>query len=192
MAYSVQKEILDLLKNGILSHPKHEDLRNRFDQTAVDAIKFTGSPEPNIPINWRFAESVSALKGVEALLLRDYLDKRFGVVPGEIEINTDIHHMASSKYRQAVWGIYRTKDERFVHIHGSMNPDPTLKALGLPLDMPDTPDPANPIRDRIAESTATELDTLLNTTFHQPATICRTVSEYNSTPHALANQHRGL
>lgn len=47
----------------------------------------------------------------------------------------DKHKSQASLYRGALTSIYRTKDDRFFHTHGLMNPDPMLKALGLPHDI---------------------------------------------------------
>ena len=33
---------------------------------ASKSIRFEGSDEPSLPVNWRFAESIASLKGYEA------------------------------------------------------------------------------------------------------------------------------
>lgn len=48
--------------------------------------------------------------------------------------NYDFHRHAASPHRINASNIYRTKDGKFFHLHGSLNPDPTLKSVGLPLD----------------------------------------------------------
>lgn len=59
----------------------------------VDKIKFTGRNQPSMPINWRLAESVSALKGLEAVLLNILLGRKSGLAPQEISIGTDHAHL---------------------------------------------------------------------------------------------------
>lgn len=41
--------------------------------------KFKGSEKPSLPINWRFAESVSALKALEATMVNVLLGRKYGV-----------------------------------------------------------------------------------------------------------------
>jgi hypothetical protein len=41
-----------------------------------------------MPINWRFAESISALKGLEATILNVLLARKYGIEPQEVVINT--------------------------------------------------------------------------------------------------------
>lgn len=38
----------------------------------------------------------------------------------------DLHRQTSSQYRKAVTNIYQTGDERFYHLHASLNPDGAL------------------------------------------------------------------
>lgn len=51
-------------------------------------IRFEGSAEPSIPINWRFAESISSLKAFEGALVNVLLKRKYGLEPQEILINT--------------------------------------------------------------------------------------------------------
>lgn len=100
----------------------------------------------------------------------------------------DIHQAQSSLYRNAVTSIYRTKDDRFFHIHGSMNPDPILKALGLPFDMPiSTMDEVfDPFQKTALKYTAEELQTMADN-HRQAGTICWTKEEFKKTEHGKAN-----
>jgi hypothetical protein len=87
-SYSVPYEAERLLKNGILQNllmakslpPEAEDFSSR--------VKYVGSKAPSIAINWRFAESVSALKGLEATMLNVLLVKKYGIEPQEVIIDT--------------------------------------------------------------------------------------------------------
>lgn len=88
--YSVPFEARQVFEKGILQNPLIKPyLPTDADQLA-SKIRFTGTDDPSIPINWRFAESVSALKAYEALLVNALLKQRYGQKePVEIEINTD-------------------------------------------------------------------------------------------------------
>ena len=55
---------------------------------ATRYVSFEGSNSPFLPINWRFAESISALKAFEATILNVLLKKKYGVGPVDIKINT--------------------------------------------------------------------------------------------------------
>lgn len=100
----------------------------------------------------------------------------------------DIHKSQSSLYRNAVTSIYRTKDDRFFHIHGSMNPDPMLKALDLPSDMPITnmDEVFEPFQKTALKYTAEELQSLADTN-RQAGTICWTKEDFKKTEHGQAN-----
>lgn len=45
--------------------------------------------------------------------IRELTEKYQGLFP-----NCDLHKMASSPYRKALTNIYKTKDDRYYHIHG--------------------------------------------------------------------------
>jgi hypothetical protein len=51
-------------------------------------IRFTGPENPTLPVNWRFAESASALHALEAALIVMLLEKKYGVDGPEVEIAT--------------------------------------------------------------------------------------------------------
>ena len=86
--YSVPKEAEKVFKDGLLENPLvSKDLPAGFEKYA-EKIKFEGSNFPSIPVNWRFAESISALKGLEALFVQALLDKKYRVPPQEIIIDT--------------------------------------------------------------------------------------------------------
>lgn len=105
----------------------------------------------------------------------------------------DKHESQTSLYRNAVTSIYRTKDDRFFHIHGSMNPDPMLEALGLPRDMPidNMDDVFAPFQEVALKHTAEELQTLADTN-RQAGTICWDKEEFKQTEHGQANASTSL
>lgn len=100
----------------------------------------------------------------------------------------DIHRAGASLYRNAVTSIYRTKDNRFFHVHGSMNPDPILQALDLPADMPITAmdEVFAPFQEAVLKHTAEEMQTMANKN-RQAGTICWTKEEFKQTDHGKAN-----
>ncbi|EME46193.1 hypothetical protein DOTSEDRAFT_70246, partial [Dothistroma septosporum NZE10] len=231
--YSIPKEARHIFVNEIL----YNALVPTLPQDIKDAgklVRFTGSDVPSIPINWRFAESVSALKAFEASMLNVLRKRKYGselswvtidtdhaslffmspflakvVEDGELkEIarnpeklekygfqNADLHRASASPHRQLATNIYETKDGRFYHVHGSMNPDPTLEALGMDLDG----DPAeeyesvsNRFQEIVREFDSQELDALMNDKFRQAGTIAYSTEEFQATEHGKANKHVGL
>jgi hypothetical protein len=88
-AYSVPEEAAKVFKNGILNDPLISiDLPPEVTECSTP-ITFSGSNEPTLPINWRFAESVSALKALEATLINVLLTRKDNLPPQEGNINTD-------------------------------------------------------------------------------------------------------
>lgn len=86
--YSVPQEARLLLEKGILSNPPVEKNLPPSALEASRAVSFKGSDTPSIPINWRFAESISSLKGLEATVLNVLLQRKYGIEQVKISINT--------------------------------------------------------------------------------------------------------
>lgn len=107
----------------------------------------------------------------------------------------DIHGAQASLYRNAVTSIYRTKDDRFFHVHGSMNPDPMLAALGLPRDMPEIDKMDDslfaPFQQAVRKYTADELQAMADAN-RQAGTICWDKDEFRQTEHGQANAETRL
>jgi hypothetical protein len=87
-AYSVPVESQKLFREGILENPLIKKCLPAGVEKYSDKVKYVGSEKPSIPINWRFAESISALKGLEATLLNALLVKKYGVEAQEVVIST--------------------------------------------------------------------------------------------------------
>ncbi|KAF4989089.1 hypothetical protein FDECE_14814 [Fusarium decemcellulare] len=234
--YSIPDESHAILEREIIRNSLHDTLPREAEEL-TKFVKFEGSPYPCLPINWRFAESVAALKGFEAVLLNLLIKRKYACGPFPVTINTDhaqlffmssllvevspdfdaplhptpireltekyaryfpngdLYKMASSPYRKAVTNIYRTKDGRFFHLHGSLNPDPSLKALGFEWDRPDIKDAQSsyrPFMERIAEKDADTWDHLLGVEHRQAATICLSTEEYQKSPQGKGNADKGL
>ena len=87
--YSVPQQADSLFRSGILRNPL---IAKNLPVGAVEAsksIRFEGSDEPSLPVNWRFAESIAALKAYEATVVNLLLQKKFEVdKPVEVVINT--------------------------------------------------------------------------------------------------------
>jgi hypothetical protein len=86
--YSVPEETRSVFQNGILHNPLIASTLPEEIHECAKVIRFEGSNEPSIPINWRFAESISALKGLEAAVVNVLIMKKYGVEPQEAVINT--------------------------------------------------------------------------------------------------------
>ena len=107
----------------------------------------------------------------------------------------DLHHQTSSQYRKAVTNIYETKDHRFYHLHASLNPTPSLNALGLPWDMPwlnSIESSWSPFVETMAKKTAEEWDTILAGEHRQAGTICFKPEEYGETAQGKSHADIGL
>lgn len=85
--YSVPQEARKLLEEGILENPSMSSLPADL-KTLAKHVRFEGADKPSVPINWRFAESVSALKALEATMLNALLIRKYGTSPANITINT--------------------------------------------------------------------------------------------------------
>ncbi|KAF1984846.1 CoA-transferase family III [Aulographum hederae CBS 113979] len=235
--YSVPQQASQLLQDGVLDNPLIRKSLPSDIAKYASKVRFEGSHAPIIPINWRFAESVSALKGLEAAMLLAFVKRKYGADVGEVVINTDhaqlfvmstlvwtiekdgseaskkdaylpedkagtgtvfpsndIHRQQATPHRGAVTNIYKTKDNRFFHLHGSMNPDPSLDSIGLPHEMPAaTPEEAwKPFMEKMSQLDSAEMQHLASDVHKQAGTICWTTDEFRASEHGKANAHIGL
>ena len=87
-AYSVPEETKKLFYEGILNNPLIKPTLPKEIEECAKKINFVGTDKPSLPINWRFAESISALKGLEAAMVNVLLERKYGVKPEKIVINT--------------------------------------------------------------------------------------------------------
>jgi hypothetical protein len=87
--YSVPKQSRSILEHGIFRNPRlAHNIPDGAAEIAAKYVKLQGNDQPSIPINWRFAESVSALKAYEGSVLSLLIKKKYGVNVGEIVIDT--------------------------------------------------------------------------------------------------------
>jgi crotonobetainyl-CoA:carnitine CoA-transferase CaiB-like acyl-CoA transferase len=108
--------------------------------------------------------------------------------------NCDLHNGASSVYRAAATNIYRCKDGRYFHLHGSMNPEPTQDSLGLPHneDFATHEEACAPYVEKMEQLDSAEIQRLASDVYKQAGTICWTTEEFKASEHGKANAHIGL
>lgn len=253
-AYSIPKETRQIFENGILKNPLIGPTLPKEINESARSVRFEGSENPSIPINWRFAESISALKGLEAAMVNVLLKRKYGLEPQEAVINTsvsfvrsyrnktnsiysdhaqlffmsillntidpdgdnvtflganslkgkaayekyfkncDLHNGSGSLHRTSATNIYRCRDGRYFHLHGSMNPEPTQDSVGLPYnkDVTSAEESWAPYEEKLAQIDSSEMQRLASDVYKQAGTICWTTEEFKKSEHGKANAHVGL
>jgi hypothetical protein len=106
----------------------------------------------------------------------------------------DLHKASINAYRTAATNIYRCKDGRYFHLHGSMNPDPTQDSLGLShfREVNSDEEAWKPYKEKVAQIDSEEMQKLASDVYKQAGTICWTIDEFNNSEHGKANAHVGL
>ncbi|KAK0223857.1 CoA-transferase family III domain-containing protein [Armillaria fumosa] len=232
-AYSIPLHAAELLTTGILNNPLH-DLPVDIKESA-SLVEYVGSDEPCMPINWRFAESIASIKGLEGAMLNVLLKRKYGIPYQKIVIDTDhaqLYFMSPLLYTYSLDGkdvsptlsrnselekyfpnydthdvenlymsimsttMYKTKDNHFYHLHGSMNPRITLTALDIPKShetQVSSLDRAGEIfAEKVAEYRAETIEALMNGKYRQAGTIAHSKEEYLASEHGKAHAHIGL
>lgn len=87
-SYSIPEETEKIFHEGILKNPLIAKLLPPEAEELAGYVRFEGSRLPSVPINWRFAESVSSLKALEATMVNVLLKKKYNVQPQKVTINT--------------------------------------------------------------------------------------------------------
>ncbi|KAK5987469.1 Acetyl-coenzyme A transferase nodX [Cladobotryum mycophilum] len=104
LAYSVPEETARVFRDGILLNPLiSKDLPPEVTAQDESTIRFTGSDIPSLPVNWKYAEAVSSLKGLEASIVNALLQRRYGIKPQSVTIKTD--HAALFLFSAMLWTI---------------------------------------------------------------------------------------
>lgn len=82
----------------------------------------------------------------------------------------------ADSYRSACTAIYETKDKKWFHLHGSMNPDKSLQMLNLPMNMDllTSEEISQTYIDEVVKYDSEWLDITANEHFRQAGTICQT------------------
>jgi hypothetical protein len=94
-----------------------------------------------------------------------------------------------------VTSIYETKDGRYFHLHGSMNPKPSLDSIGFPEDRPEFTtweDAMQPFIDKMKTIDSAEMQHLASDVYKQAGVIAETVDSFRASEHGKANAHVGL
>ncbi|KAH0012263.1 hypothetical protein KCU78_g9762, partial [Aureobasidium melanogenum] len=87
--YSVPQETQRVFLDGILNDPLIAPTLPEKAKEYAAQVSFVGSDAPSLPINWRFAESIASLKGLESIMINALLDKKYKSGPVKVEIDTD-------------------------------------------------------------------------------------------------------
>ncbi|KAK1221351.1 hypothetical protein PQX77_015838 [Marasmius sp. AFHP31] len=86
--YSIPAQASQLLRDGLVFNELHQSCPSEV-QDVYKLVEYRGGDLPSIPINWRFAESIAAIKGFEACMLNVLLKRRFAIEPQKVVIDTD-------------------------------------------------------------------------------------------------------
>lgn len=105
--------------------------------------------------------------------------------------DTDLHKQASNFHRASATNIYRYKDERYFHLHGSMNPESTQDSLGLPREsVADSVEESwKPYTDAVGELDSAEMQRSASDVYKQAGTICWTTEEFGESEDGKKNAH---
>ena len=236
-AYSVPEETSRVFQDVILSDKRIlKDLPDEIIE-AANKVHFTGSPDPSLPVNWRFAEAVASAKGLEAALVNVLLKRKYNMQLQDVMIDTDhatlfimsagmwtidpdpdglnitavnlrapppelhkffpscdLYRSHATMHRGLATNIYRCSDGRYFNLHGDMNPDPALDALGLPhdADASSLEEGVKRFQDAFDKVSSEELQRLCTEVHKQSGSSCYSVEEFNNSEHGQANEHVGL
>ncbi|KAM0367794.1 hypothetical protein ACHAPY_011639 [Fusarium culmorum] len=123
-------------------------------------------------------------------LQTDHMDPNtYKIIP-----NFDKHDTAGL-YRGLATSIYKTRDGRYFHLHGSLNIDPTLTALGLPIRDPSITQfdaAVARIQGKVEQFDSADIDHLMNEKYKQAGCIPLTKEEYFSSESGKANYDAGF
>lgn len=100
-------------------------------------------------------------------------------------VDTDLLHAQSNLYRRMSANLYKTKDEKFYHIHGSLEAGVTLNMIGLPAydeSQTEYKQIIKTIGDAVGKFTGAELESM-NAERRQAGTLCYTREAFLETPH---------
>ena len=86
--YSVPAEAMSVFQQGIVNNPLLRNLHKELNSVS-HLVKYRGNDFPIVPINWRFSESISALKGLEASMINILNKKKYNTQPQAVLIDTD-------------------------------------------------------------------------------------------------------
>lgn len=87
LKYSVPKESKKLLLDGLIHNKLHASAPAEIKE-AAKYVEYIGSSLPVVPMNWRFAESISAIKGFQAAMINVLLKQKYDLQYQKVVINT--------------------------------------------------------------------------------------------------------
>ena len=111
LAYSVPHEAEVVFHRGILENPLMQHLPTCLTELSR-LVHFEGNALPSIPVNWRWAESISALKALEATMLNYLLTSKYEIPPVEVTINTYVFFVFQELLNDDNGGV-PTKRQKF-------------------------------------------------------------------------------
>ncbi|KAA8573518.1 hypothetical protein EYC84_005103 [Monilinia fructicola] len=190
--YSVPEESKKVFQQGILENSTIIPNLPEDYQDHAKKIKFEGEDSPTMPINWRFAESISSIKALEATVLLSLLKRKYNVEPKVVMINTD--HAQLFIMSTLLWEIEPEGAKVTLLNSGSMNPDPGLDSIGLPRDMdhPSLEASWGPFIEKMGQINSGDMQRIASDEYKQAGTICWTKEEYKNSEHGKANAKAGL
>uniref|UniRef100_A0A060T306 ARAD1A05390p n=1 Tax=Blastobotrys adeninivorans TaxID=409370 RepID=A0A060T306_BLAAD len=220
MSYSIQSEsekiLGSLVKDSRLPIP--EEARKLADRTKFPKENVVN--DPFMPMPLKISECSSALWGLIGTLGNAIQKERYGIDQDAIvntdlatlyllsapiaTINGvglrepevaqrfaqfDLGNMAET-YRRLATNVYRTKDGRYFHLHGSLNATPTLTMLGVPLSKPglEYDEVVKMHQSEVEKYDSRWLDVTANEKYRQAGTICYTPEEFLQTEQGQATK----
>lgn len=94
----------------------------------------------------------------------------------------DIHRMSKTVRRYAT-NVYRTKDGRCYHLHGSMNALPTMEMLGVEDGDVSTEEAFEIYTKRVAQWDSKDIEKVANEKYKQAGVVCYTPEEFFASEH---------
>ncbi|KAF5625191.1 CAIB BAIF family enzyme [Fusarium tjaetaba] len=204
-----------LLRDGRLQIPAEVALiaqKTSFDDTDT-------MDTPYLPVPYKFTESSAALWALAATFGNLIAQDRFGVEQGvRVNTDVASLFLMSAglakvdgkglndpsiasrylrydlgrsfdPYRRLCTNVYRTRDRRFFHLHGSMNADKSLTMVNLPLERESIGTYADFVFTyalRMIELDSDWLDVEANLHWRQAGTVCLTEDEFRASPQGQA------
>ncbi|RKK98022.1 hypothetical protein BFJ68_g13780 [Fusarium oxysporum] len=94
----------------------------------------------------------------------------------------DIHQMNKPVRRYAT-NVYRTKDGRWYHLHGSMNALPTMEMLGVEDSDVSTEEAFETYTKKVAQWDSKDIEKVANEKYKQAGVVCYTPEEFFASEH---------
>jgi hypothetical protein len=94
----------------------------------------------------------------------------------------DLYDMQKPIHRQCT-NVYRTKDGRWFHLHGSMNAGPSMRMVGVPEQDVSHEEAQKIYMERVAQWDSEEIDRVANEEYRQAGVICNTPEEFFASEH---------